>query len=189
MIARATSLLWLTVVWVALWESASVANVASGLLVGALLLALFPVRGHAEGTGRIRPLAVVRFVAYFLHKLVEANVIVAWEVITPSNASVREGIVAVPVTGSSDAIVAILANAISLTPGTLTLEVERDPTVLYVHVLHLRTADHARADVQRLQLSVLRAFGTEAAIADAERRLAATEAAIDRARETGRSAP
>jgi multicomponent Na+:H+ antiporter subunit E len=186
MIARALSLGWLVAVWVALWESASVANLASGLAVGGLLLLAFPIRTTAPGTGRFRPVAAVRFLGYFLWKLLEANAIVAWEVITPSNAGVKEGIVAVPVTGASDAVVSILANAISLTPGTLTLEVERDPTVLYIHVLHLDTADKARRDVLRLELAVLRAFGTVEAIATAEDRLRACEDVIA-ADEAGRA--
>lgn len=173
---RALSLCWLLVVWVALWESATVANVLSGLVVATVLLFVFPVRDTSSATGRFRPLQAVRFVAYFSLKLLEANVVVAWEVITPSNEGVREGIVAVPITGASDTVVAIVANAISLTPGTLTLEVERNPTVLYVHVLHLRSVERARADVLRLELRVLRAFGDDDAVALTEERLTEAEA-------------
>lgn len=177
---RLPLLVWLLLVWLALWESVSVANVASGLAVGALLLVLFPVPASPGAGGRFRPLRALELLAYFLVKLLEANAVVAWEVVTPSNAKVKEAIVAVPITGASDAVVAVLANAISLTPGTLTLEVRRDPTVLYVHVLHLRSIERARADVLRLERKVLRAFGSDEAIAIAEARLAETEAALDR---------
>lgn len=176
--SRALPLLWLVFVWVALWEAVTVANLASGVVVGALLLVLFPTRAPSTRTGRLRPLRAAQLVGYFVWKLFEANVVVAWEVITPNNASVREGIVAVPITGASDTVVAILANAISLTPGTLTIEVERDPTVLYVHVLHLRSITQVRADVLRLERAVLRAFGTEEAIAIADAQLADAEAAL-----------
>jgi multicomponent Na+:H+ antiporter subunit E len=170
-------LAWLVVVWVALWEDVSIVNVLSGLAVGAVLTTLFPIRRpeRTEHPMSFRPLRTVELLGYFLWKLVEANAVVAWEVITPNNEGVQEGVVAVPITASSDIVVAMVANAISLTPGTLTIEIDRDPTVLYVHVLHLRDMARVRADVLRLEVRVQRAFGTPEAIADAERHLAEAE--------------
>lgn len=168
---------WLLVVWVALWEEISVANVASGLVVGGLLTTLFPLTRAGVGGHPVsfRPLRALHLLGYFLWKLVEANAVVAWEVITPNNEGVQEGVVAVPLTGSADIVVTLVANAISLTPGTLTLEIDRDPTVLYVHVLHLRNLERVRADVLRLEVRVLHAFGTPDAITAAERHLAEAE--------------
>lgn len=155
--------LWLVVVWVALWGDATWGNIIGGGLVAALLLIVFPTAGP-RGALTIRPLAALHFLGYFIVKLVEANAVVAWEVLTPSNASVHEGIVAVPVAGASDGVVTLIANAISLTPGTLTLEVRRDPPMLYVHVLHLRSIEQTRADVQRLDTLARRAFARPATI-------------------------
>lgn len=175
MIARLPLALWLVIVWVALWGELTVANVVGGIVVAALALSLFPSAGPRAGI-TIRPLHALRFMAYFLYKLIEANAVVAWEVLTPNNESVREAVVAVRVAGASDAVVTILANAISLTPGTLTLDVRRDPPpleqakpvaddgVLFVHVLHLRSIEATRADVHRLETLVLRAFGDRDAI-------------------------
>jgi multicomponent Na+:H+ antiporter subunit E len=177
MMTRLGTVVWLVVVWEALWGDLSIANVLSGLVVAAVLVTLFPVRRARPGTGRLRPVAAAHFGVYFLWKLVEANLIVAWEVITPSNENVIEGIVAVPIAGASDTVVTVVANAISLTPGTLTLEIERNPTVLYVHVLHLHDLEEVRIDVLRLERYVSRAIGTDEAIADVERRLEEAEAA------------
>jgi multicomponent Na+:H+ antiporter subunit E len=177
MTSRIITIVWLLVVWEALWEEVSVANIASGLVVAIVLTTVFPVR-RPSSAGAFRLLPAVQLFVYFLWKLLEANVVVAWEVITPSNANVNEAIVAVPLTGASDVVVATVANMISLTPGTLTLEIERHPTVLYVHVLHLRTIERVRVDVLNLELRVLRALGTEPAIALAERRLTDAEAAL-----------
>lgn len=159
---------WLVLVWTALWGDLSLANLLSGVAVAALLLTLFPHAGPGPA-GRMRPLHALRFFLYFQYKLLEANLIVAWEVITPNNEGINEGIVAVPVTGASDAVITILANAISLTPGTLTLEVSRDPAILYVHVLHLRDIEAVRRDVYKLETLALRAFADEATIAAARR--------------------
>jgi multicomponent Na+:H+ antiporter subunit E len=54
-----------------------------------------------------------------------------------------------------------VADAVTLTPGTLTVEVRREPVpVLYVHVLHLRAVEDVRADVHRLRDLAERAFGS-----------------------------
>jgi multicomponent Na+:H+ antiporter subunit E len=57
-----------------------------------------------------------------------------------------------------------VADAVSLTPGTLTLEVQREPLILYVHVLHLRSVEDVRRDVRRLELDAVRAFGSAEAL-------------------------
>lgn len=167
MSTRVAFALWLVLVWIALWGDFTLANLVGGVLVATALLAVFPSAGPS-GNLVVRPLAALRFLAYFAYKLVEANAVVAWEIITPSNEGVHEGIVAVPVTGASDAVVTVLANAISLTPGTLTLEVRDDPPMLFVHVLHLRSIEDTRADVQRLERLVRRAFASETAPATEE---------------------
>ena len=150
-------LVWLVVVWVALWEQVSPANVASGLVVALVVLTLFPL-GTRQRSGRVVPVAAVRFLVYFAWKLVEASAIVAWEVVTPRN-RINEGIVAIPIRGVSDVVITVVANAISLTPGTLTLEARRSPAVLYVHVLHLRDVEAVRRETLHLEALAIRAFG------------------------------
>ncbi|MDQ4070607.1 MAG: Na+/H+ antiporter subunit E [Actinomycetota bacterium] len=157
---------WLVTVWVLLWEEVSPANVLAGLMLASLLVALFPMRPRGI-RGGFRPVAAARFVGYFVWKLVEASLVVAWEVVTPRN-RINEGIVAVQIRGVSDTLTTLVANAISLTPGTLTIEVRQQPTVLYVHVLHLHDVDAVRRDVQFLELLAIRAFGSAPAVAAAE---------------------
>lgn len=154
---------WLVVVWMALWGDLSLANLLSGVAVAVGLVVAFPEAGPRP-LRRLRPARALAFLGYFLYKLVEANIVVAWEIVTPNNDSINEGIVAVPVTGASDAAITVLANAISLTPGTLTLEVSRDPPVLYVHVLHLRDLEQVRRELYRLERLALRAFASDAAL-------------------------
>jgi multicomponent Na+:H+ antiporter subunit E len=163
----------LVVAWVALWGDSSAANVTSGVVVAFAVLTIFPLR-LATRRGRFRPLWALRFFGYFVAKLVEANAVVAWEVVTPRN-RINEGIVAVPVTGASDVLVSVVANVISLTPGTLTIEIRTDPHVLFVHVLHLHDIDAVRRDVTRLERYVLRAFGSDEAVTEVEARLAALD--------------
>lgn len=162
MTRRLPLLVVLLVTWVALWGDLTVANVVSGLAVGGLILARYPLDGPAGAS--VRPLAALHFLGVFTVELVKASAVLAWEVVTPTN-SINQGIVAVPVLGCSRGVVALVANAISLTPGTLTLEVDDDPVVLYVHVLHLRSVEDVRRDVLRFEALAIRAFGGSGAIA------------------------
>lgn len=147
------SVIWSTIVWVALWGRLTVANVLGGLTVGIAAALLVPPRSRPGRT--LRPLPLLRFVGYFVYKLVEASVIVAWEVATPHN-RINEGIIAIELSGAGEWINALVADLVSLTPGTLTLEVQGD--TLYVHVLHLDDIDAARADVLRFEELAIRAF-------------------------------
>lgn len=156
MTRRLVLVAWLVVVWTVLWEGATPANLVSGLLVAVALLAVFPPRIR-HGSFALRPWAALRFATYFLRKLIEANAVMAWEVLTPHN-RIAEGIVAVPLPPGPAGLVALVANAVSLTPGTLTLEVRSDPPVLFVHVLHLQSADRTRHEVQHLDRLARAAF-------------------------------
>lgn len=145
----AVVLLWSVGVWAALWSQLTYANVLWGLVVGAVTVLLAPpaVRRH---TVVPRPLRVLHLAASFAWALVRASAVVAWEVVTPGS-RINQGIVAAPLRTRSPGVITLIANMISLTPGTLTLEVREQPPTLYVHVLHLRTIEQVRADIRRLE--------------------------------------
>lgn len=142
---------WLTVVWVGLWGSVTPANVLGGLAVGVCLVVLLPL-AEVPGQGVIRPFALLRFVGFFAVDLFRASLQVVGLVLRP-RLRLRPAVVAVPVRGASDGLLTLLANAISLTPGTLTLEVDRPRSTLYVHVLDVGAGPDA---VERLRTSILR---------------------------------
>ena len=151
----------LTVIWVGLWSDLSLANVVSGLLLASGIVVLFGPR--PAGTAVVRPIHAARFMSYFIIKLVQASLVVARVVIAPQHA-VHTGIVAVPLRSCSDALATLIADAISLTPGTLTLEVRRDPLTLYVHALDVRNVEQVQADIRRLEVLALKAFGPAEAL-------------------------
>ena len=147
---RIPTLLWLTVLWVVLWRDLSWANVLSGLAIAAAVEATQPPAVHDRPRHGVRVVALLSFVGYFTRKLVEANLVMAREVVTPRN-SIETGVIEVALPRTSDLIVTLVANAVSLTPGTLTLEVRQLETpTLYVHVLHLHDIGRARAEVLEL---------------------------------------
>jgi multicomponent Na+:H+ antiporter subunit E len=170
-LARAGAVVWLTVVWCAVMESVSVGTVVAGALVGAALTFLFPSREGTLADTRFRPLAFVVMNAFLFWQLLRANLQVAWAVIAPSRAGLRRGIVAVPLVPSSELALNLLMNAVSLTPGTLILEVRREPLVLYIHVLQLRTEIELHVEVLGMYRRIVAALGTRAALAAIDRRI------------------
>lgn len=159
-------LVWLLILWLLLWDDLSTANVLSGLLVGAAVLAFAQLpritRGDPEHVARIDPLRTLGFAGYVLYKLVESNLLLAWEIVTPRN-SINTGVIAVPLRTRSDTAMMVVANVITLTPGTMTLEVTGSPPTLWVHVLHLDDIERVRNDLLRIEELSVRAFGSRAA--------------------------
>lgn len=174
------ALLWLVLLWTALWG-----NLTWGTVVGGLLAASavgFAFAGAAPRPAHlVRPLRLLRFLVYFVAKVVESNLVVAWEVVTPRS-RINQAIVAVPVHCQDDMIITSVANTISLTPGTLTIEVRTEPPTLYVHVLHLRSLERTRRDVLYLEYLLVRALraSDRGAIEQIERELAAFDDAAAR---------
>jgi multicomponent Na+:H+ antiporter subunit E len=82
---------------------------------------------------------------------------------------------------TSDALVTLVANSITLTPGTATIDVREhedgSPPTLYVHVLHFGDVESIRRDVLRLEQLAVRAFGSAEALraVDAAARTARTD--------------
>ncbi len=155
---------WLVVVWTALWGRLSFANVASGILVAAALMVVFPVGRPFFPPHPPRPVAVARLVVYFARKLVESNIAITRTVLSRDD-RIRTGIIAVPLTCDSDGVLTVVANLTALTPGTMAIEVEREPLRFYVHVLRLDDIEGARAEILELERLVVEAFGSQAAIA------------------------
>ena len=152
------AVVWLTAAWIAFWRDLSAANVITGLLLSAVLLALFPYEPRHRPL-RLRPVALLRFLAVVAWSVLKANAAVAWEVVTPGN-RVREGITAVVLSTDEPIVITAVSHAIILAPGTMVIDIDAGPpTVLYVHALHLRSFEVVRDEVRRLETLALSAFG------------------------------
>jgi multicomponent Na+:H+ antiporter subunit E len=155
---------WLVFMWILLWGEFSLANVVGGVLVATVLLIAVPrPKVHAD-TPHVRPLAVVSLVGWFLWKLFEANLKVALEVVRPpGKARIDPAIVAIPLPGCPDGVTTAVANFITLTPGTLTVEVDPQGPVLFVHVMQFESTEGTRAEVYEIERRIVAAVGTAAA--------------------------
>lgn len=166
----------LLALWVALWGELSVANVASGVVV-VVLLAL--VVRPAVGVRQVpSPIGILVLVWHVLVDLVVSSVGVARAVLQPTPERTVTAVVPVPLTTRSPLVASIVANAITLTPGTMTVDVDVDVDVdvenaafvLRVHVLGRVDPDEFRDGIALLERRVIAAAGGDAARRDATSR-------------------
>lgn len=158
----------LVTIWVLAWGSLTWANVLSGVVVAASLLAAVPDVRRASHPPTVRPLPAARLAVRMLRDVAVSTLQLAREVLTRGS-GVATGVVRVPLAGCSDEMVTILASLVALTPGTMPIEVEQGPTVMYVHVLHLDAPERVRRAIWSLRDQVVHAFGTPEAIAEVAR--------------------
>lgn len=92
--------------------------------------------------------AAIDLVLFFLIELAASSLRVAWDVATPRKHR-SPGIVAVPLDVETDAQITVLALLITLTPGTLSLDVSTDRRVLYVHSMFASTPERVRDSVKQ----------------------------------------
>jgi multicomponent Na+:H+ antiporter subunit E len=164
--------LWLAMLWVGLWAEWTVGTIIGGVLVAVgVIIVARPTGVTGRELVRFRPLAAVVYALNFLAQLVWSSLIVAWEVITPGS-GLNRAIIGIPMNTRSDALITLVANSITLTPGTLTIEVHEpedgSPTILYIHVLHFRDTESIRRSTLRLERLAVRAFGSPTEIAALE---------------------
>ncbi len=159
-------LAWLVVVWMLLWGTWSWANLVSGLLVALTVLTLLPLP-HVVGGARVRPLPLLAFLGHFVADLFASGAEVAWQALRPGGVR-RTAIVQVQLRADSDLLLTMVAEATSLVPGSLVLDLDREHRVMTLHLLPVRD----RGDVERKKAGVLvveerlvRAFGAPADLA------------------------
>jgi multicomponent Na+:H+ antiporter subunit E len=138
--------LLLALAWVALTGQLTPVNFGFGFALGYLLLWLGR-RVTGESVYFKRVWQVISFAAFFIWQLVLANLRVTYEILTPAH-TMRPAVVAVPLDVTQPAAVTLLANLITLTPGTLSLDVASNGKMLYVHAMHVQDADTFRQEIK-----------------------------------------
>lgn len=88
------------------------------------------------------------FCFYVIVELVIANVKMAYYTLSPLR-KLKPGVLAVPlVEDLTDTELTILANLITLTPGTLSLDVSADRSILFIHFMHVTDPDEMRREIK-----------------------------------------
>lgn len=136
----------LAITWMLLSGEVTAENFIEGLIIGYLILWIS--KSALGGTSYFRKIPkAISFFFYFVKELIVANLKVAFDIITPKD-YMQPGIVAVPLDAETDMEITLLANLITLTPGTLSLDVSKDKKVLYIHTLYLDDTEKFRAEIK-----------------------------------------
>lgn len=149
-----TANLLLALLWAALTGNFSAANGLFGFALGYFVLAYGLRDLPAFARYRAKVPAFIRFLGFFLWDLILSNLRVAHDVLTPTH-HMQPAVIGVPLDARTDAEITALANFITLTPGTLSLDVSDDRRVLYVHVMYLDDEDKVRAGIKDLERRLL----------------------------------
>jgi multicomponent Na+:H+ antiporter subunit E len=171
--ARLPRVAWLTLVWVLLWGTFTPQSLLGGVVVAVIVTALFPMPRLPDRLA-VRPLRLLGLAAFLLHDLAVSSVEVAWQILRHGT-DARGAIVAVPLLTASDRVITIMANAVSLSPGAMALQIDQEHHVWYVYALGPRDregAERARMRTMDIQRRVLAAFGTAEELAEARGRIA-----------------
>jgi multicomponent Na+:H+ antiporter subunit E len=155
---RFLSNILLTFIWVAITGEFQFLNYVFGFVLSFLILYVITKGRGSAKYFKIVP-KLLSFVLYFLWELLRANLQVAYDVVTPTF-YMRPGIVRVPLDAETNLEITLLANLITLTPGTLSLDVSDDRKVLYVHAMYLsdkqKFIDDIKNGFEKRLLEILR---------------------------------
>ncbi len=131
--------LLLAVAWTVSTGQFTVANLFVGLILGYFIL-LLAQRAIGTSPYFAKVPQVARFSLFYLRQLVLSNLRVAYDVVTLKH-YMRPGVIAVPLDARTDAEITLISNLITLTPGTLSLDLSADRRILYVHAMYIDNGD------------------------------------------------
>lgn len=138
----------LAILWSAATGSFTAWNFIVGYIIGDIVIqvarpALKPSTYYSRFTRS------AWLILFFVYELIKSSAIVAWDVLTPGSKA-EPAIVAFPISERTELGILLMSNVISLTPGTLSVEVSDDRTTIYVHVMY------GGDDLERVQRELVR---------------------------------
>ena len=136
----------LALAWAALQGEMTLGNLLVGYVVGYAILALL-ARGRVMPSTLVsRTAHAVRLAAFFASELLVANFRVAADVLRGNRFS--PAVVAIPLDITSDGEILLLSMLINITPGSVTIDLSNDRRTLYVHVMHMKSAEDTRREIK-----------------------------------------
>ena len=136
-----------TLLWIGVTGSASIPNILFGLLIAAAAAWLVRDDRHEFRFARIRPLKLLKLGWVFLVELLKSGIRIAI-VVTRKELVVNPAIVAYPLKVTRDFEITLLANLITLTPGTMSVDLSEDRRLLYIHCVDATDREAVIADVR-----------------------------------------
>jgi multicomponent Na+:H+ antiporter subunit E len=137
----------LALAWAALQGEITLANLVVGYVFGHVIVALLARGGVMPSTLTARTAHAARLAGYVVWELILANVRVAIDVLRPRMA-IRPAVLAIPLDVTSDGEILLLSMLINITPGSVTIDLSKDRRTLYVHVMHMTSAEASRREIK-----------------------------------------
>ncbi|WP_239437212.1 Na+/H+ antiporter subunit E [Arthrobacter alpinus] len=159
-------LIWLVVVWGALWQDFSAGNLLFGALIAIAVFQMFYLP-PIELSGRFNVLRAGTLALWFLKEVTVASFqVLFWSVV--KGPKIRNAVIAVPLRSPSDLLMTAVGHVLSLIPGSLVVEVDRGCATLYVHAMNAPTpesVDKVRRGIQDIEARLIQVMGTKEELA------------------------
>ncbi|CTQ49727.1 Na+/H+ antiporter subunit E [Jannaschia donghaensis] len=139
--------LLLAVAWAALTGQFTLGGLGIGFVVGFVALWVIQPLFGEPGNYFVRVWRWLKLLVLFHYELVVSSVSVAWDVLTPRHRA-RPGIICIPLKAKGEAEVLLVTNLISLTPGTLSLDVTEDCNTLVIHAMFADDPEKIAANIE-----------------------------------------
>ncbi|MHA7304489.1 Na+/H+ antiporter subunit E [Arthrobacter sp. TMN-49] len=159
-------LVWLVLVWGALWQDFSAGNLVFGALIAMGVSRAFYLP-PVELSGRFNVLRAVTFVLWFIKEVVVASFQVLYWALS-RGPRIRNAVIAVPLRSTSDLLMTAVGHVLSLIPGSLVVEVDRGTATLYVHAMNVESpagVEKVRQGIQDIEAGLIRVMGTKEELA------------------------
>ena len=92
-------------------------------------------------------LHIIGFLFFYIKEVIIANFRIAYEIITPTH-NMKPGVLAIPLDLKTDLEILTINNLITMTPGTLSLDVSTDRKVIYIHAMYIDDPDEIRRQIR-----------------------------------------
>jgi multicomponent Na+:H+ antiporter subunit E len=149
----------LALAWGLMTTNMSAGNLVIGFIIGFFILFLQQRQRIGRSSYFVKAVQFGSFSLYFVKEMIQSSLRVAYDAITPKLRA-KPAILAVQLDMKTDAEIALLANVVSLTPGTLSLDLSPDRKTLYVHAMYAEDGDAVcksiKEDMERPLLELLR---------------------------------
>jgi len=138
--------LW--IIWLLLNNTIAFGHIVLGACL-AVFIPWFSASFWQEEIKIRHPWLMVKYVLVVIYQILVANIMVARLILTNQN-KLQPGFLHVPLELTSPLAISLLANTISLTPGTVTCDLAEDQKSLLIHALHIEDAEQTIAEIKQL---------------------------------------
>lgn len=128
----------------------------AAFVIGYAIISFWAIAGNKSRYHIHLYRAVILFF-YFHYELLTSSLKVLWDIITPQAKS-KPGFIALPLEAKTDAEIFFTANLISLTPGTLSMDVSADKKTLYIHAMFIHDLEQTIDSLKHFEAKILGVF-------------------------------